>query len=292
MSGSSTWHHDERLQAALAKLPLSMSHCAPPLKGPHREAYRSSWWRHGEARPGPVPGLRLLPRPDSSSPGSGQAPSLRWASAQVLRSDKNLQCTRAPTTPPSAPCTADLHELWSLRMHLDGRRQRSTLQRPRPASKPSPSPPASPRRHRAPAHRSAARWRADPGWSVGRPRERRQLSPAPPGARRSARDAWLNLPEWTERIPEVIPLGTDKSPYPDRIVARPASREGRDKRTLTTLQPAPRLVSRRRTRCSMRPSPPPWVERLHERHARRRDPAQAAGFESGAGRGVVPITRP
>ena len=35
------------------------------------------------------------------------------------------------------------------------------------------------------------------------------------------RDAWLNSPEWTERVPEVIPLGMATSPYPDRIVARP-----------------------------------------------------------------------
>jgi hypothetical protein len=35
------------------------------------------------------------------------------------------------------------------------------------------------------------------------------------------RDAWLNPPEWTERVPEVVPLGLATSPYPERIVARP-----------------------------------------------------------------------
>jgi hypothetical protein len=29
------------------------------------------------------------------------------------------------------------------------------------------------------------------------------------------REAWLNPPEWTHKVPEVIPLGLDTSPYPD-----------------------------------------------------------------------------
>ena len=33
------------------------------------------------------------------------------------------------------------------------------------------------------------------------------------------RDAWLNPPEWTERVPEVVPLGMSVSPYPDPIRA-------------------------------------------------------------------------
>ena len=34
------------------------------------------------------------------------------------------------------------------------------------------------------------------------------------------REAWLNPPEWTQRQPEVIPLGMETSPYPDRILPR------------------------------------------------------------------------
>lgn len=36
------------------------------------------------------------------------------------------------------------------------------------------------------------------------------------------RENWLNPPEWTHKVPEVIPLGMDKSPYPDRIEPKPA----------------------------------------------------------------------
>lgn len=49
------------------------------------------------------------------------------------------------------------------------------------------------------------------------------------------RDAWLNPPEWTERVPEVVPLGMTVSPYPDRIVARPGFEKELAKRTLTNL---------------------------------------------------------
>ncbi len=49
------------------------------------------------------------------------------------------------------------------------------------------------------------------------------------------RDAWLNPPEWTERVPEVVPLGMNTSPYPDRIVARAGFETELAKRTLTNL---------------------------------------------------------
>ena len=49
------------------------------------------------------------------------------------------------------------------------------------------------------------------------------------------RDAWLNPPEWTERVPEVVPLGMATLPYPDRIVARPGFDKDLAKRTLTNL---------------------------------------------------------
>ncbi len=49
------------------------------------------------------------------------------------------------------------------------------------------------------------------------------------------RDAWLNPPEWTERVPEVVPLGMTASPYPDRIVCKPGFEKELAKRTLTNL---------------------------------------------------------
>jgi hypothetical protein len=49
------------------------------------------------------------------------------------------------------------------------------------------------------------------------------------------RDAWLNPPEWTERVPEVVPLGMAVSPYSDRIVAKQGHEAELAKRTLTNL---------------------------------------------------------
>ena len=53
------------------------------------------------------------------------------------------------------------------------------------------------------------------------------------------RNNWLNPPEWTHNVPEVIPLGMEKSPYPDRIEPKPGLNEtdlkALQKRTLTKL---------------------------------------------------------
>ena len=53
------------------------------------------------------------------------------------------------------------------------------------------------------------------------------------------RQNWLNPPEWTRSVPEVVPLGMTESPYPDRIEPRPglseADAKALQKRTLTNL---------------------------------------------------------
>ncbi|MFM2253186.1 MAG: hypothetical protein RJB68_1523 [Pseudomonadota bacterium] len=49
------------------------------------------------------------------------------------------------------------------------------------------------------------------------------------------RENWLNPPEWTERLPEVVPLGMTISPYPDRIVPKLGFEKDLAQRTLTKL---------------------------------------------------------
>nr|WP_210411639.1 type IIL restriction-modification enzyme MmeI [Rhodoferax sediminis] len=53
------------------------------------------------------------------------------------------------------------------------------------------------------------------------------------------RENWLNPPEWTQQVPEVIPLGLSTSPHPDRIEPKPglsdADLKALQKRTLTNL---------------------------------------------------------
>ncbi len=62
------------------------------------------------------------------------------------------------------------------------------------------------------------------------------------------RENWLNPPEWTQRAPEVIPLGMEASPYPDRIVPKNGHEKDLDARTLT------RLYNQR----------PAWLAAAHE----------------------------
>ena len=49
------------------------------------------------------------------------------------------------------------------------------------------------------------------------------------------RSRWLNPPELTRREPEVVPLGMDHSPYPDRILPRDGFEAQLAQRTLTKL---------------------------------------------------------
>ena len=53
------------------------------------------------------------------------------------------------------------------------------------------------------------------------------------------RNNWLNPPQWSHKVKEVIPLGMDTSPYPDRIEPKPgiseADLKALQKRTLTNL---------------------------------------------------------
>jgi hypothetical protein len=49
------------------------------------------------------------------------------------------------------------------------------------------------------------------------------------------RDNWLNPPDWTQRLPEVVPLGMSTSPYPDRIVPKAGHEKELSERTLTKL---------------------------------------------------------
>jgi hypothetical protein len=49
------------------------------------------------------------------------------------------------------------------------------------------------------------------------------------------REAWLNPPDWTDRVPEVTPLGMTSSPYPDRILPKPGFEKDLADRTLTKL---------------------------------------------------------
>ena len=76
------------------------------------------------------------------------------------------------------------------------------------------------------------------------------------------REAWLNPPEWTQRVGEVVPLGLAASPYPDRIEPRPGLREA-DLQALRT-----------RTLTNLYNQRPAWLAMAHE----QLDAAVAAAY--------------
>lgn len=76
-------------------------------------------------------------------------------------------------------------------------------------------------------------------------------------------ERWLNPPEWTERVPQGVPLRMDHSPYPDGIVARPGREKALASRTLTN------LTNQRRA----------WQAHAHA----ALDPAEAAAHGRGEG---------
>jgi hypothetical protein len=49
------------------------------------------------------------------------------------------------------------------------------------------------------------------------------------------RENWLNPQEWTDRVPEVTPLGMSASPYPDRVLPKHGHEKDLAERTLTKL---------------------------------------------------------
>jgi hypothetical protein len=221
-------------QAALFEAPFEFAArvIKPFRQTNNREAYRLAWWRHGEARPGLRALIAPLPR-YIVTPEVAKHRLFGWAPSSVLP-DKNLQCTPRADDATLGTLHSRLHELWSLRM--------GTSLEDRPRYTPTtcfetfPFP--------------AGLTPADTAHQRTEPIDGGALIPAglPPAVRAQAeaiaraakrlvdlRDAWLNPPEWTERVPEVVPLGMTVSPYPDRIVAKPGFEKELAKRTLTNL---------------------------------------------------------
>lgn len=198
----------------------------------NREAYRKFWWRFAEARPA----LRRA-----------LAPLRRYIATVAHSKHRFFVWLLVSTSPDQALITvarADdatfgllhsrFHELWSLRL--------GTSLEDRPRYTPTtcfetfPFPAGL-----TPADTAHQRTETLPDGAVIPADLPPELRPQAEAVARAAqrlvvlRERWLNPPEWTERVPEVVPLGMDRSPYPDRIVARPGFEKDLAKRTLTNL---------------------------------------------------------
>jgi N-6 DNA Methylase len=236
-------------EAALYEKPFGyvVQHVKAQRVNNNREAYRKFWWRFAEPRPGLRAALRGLPRfiatvahskhrffvwmPITTSPDQ--------ALITVARSDDvtfGLLHSRA-------------HELWSLRTGTSigvGNDPRYT---PTTCFETFPFPTGL-----TPADSALQRTESLPDGVVivtGLPNATRLCAEAIARAAKRLNDLrqlWLNPPEWSRREPEVVPLGMDHSPYPDRILPRDGFETQLAQRTLT------KLYNER----------PEWLSQVHE----------------------------
>ncbi|MCZ8292522.1 MAG: N-6 DNA methylase [Hylemonella sp.] len=210
--------------------------CVKPERAKNnREAYRKYWWRFAEPRPGLRRALKSLPRFIATVAHSKHR-FFVWLPVTTSPDQALITVSRADDTT-FGILHSRLHELWSLRMGTSigvGNDPRYT---PTTCFETFPFPAGL-----TPA--DTAHQRTEPidgGALIPAGTSTSSVRTAAEGIAFAAkklndlRAAWLNPPEWTERVPEVVPLGMTQSPYPDRIVAKPGFEKELAKRTLTNL---------------------------------------------------------
>ena len=225
-----------REQAMLYEAPFTYAaKFVKPTRVGKREARTNEcWWLFQWSRPlmrRAVSGLdRCIATPEVS-----KHRVFVWIPAAVV-ADKNLSVVARADDATFGILHSRLHELWSLRMCTwmgkgnDPRYTPTTMLR----NLPLPRPPH-PRRHRPPAHRDLPDGALIPADLPPAARPHAEAIARAAKHLNDLRERWLNPPEWTRRLPEVVPLGMEESPYPDRIVPREGFEKQLAQRTLTKL---------------------------------------------------------
>ncbi len=221
-------------EAALFEIPFAYAKTAvkPARDAVRNDLERKLWWLHARSAPDLRSAVRQLPRYIATARVAKHRLFV-WQRAPLVVDGQLVITARADDTTLGL-LHSRFHELWSLRLGT------SLEDRPRytpttcfetfpfpvgltPADTGHQCTEALPDGAVIPAQLSAhARVSAE--------------SIASAAARLVAlRDLWLNPPEWTEHVPEVVPLGMKSSPYPDRVIARPGFEKQVAQRTLTNL---------------------------------------------------------
>lgn len=210
------------------------AHVKPMRWAGNRESRKKYWWRLGEPAPALRDALSKLPR-SAVTVRVAKHRLWAWLPTTCLPDVALVVVARADDTT-FGLLHSRLHELWTLRMCTWLGKGNDPRYTPTTCFETFPFP--------------AGLTPADTAHQRTEPLASGALIPAdlPPAVRAHAeaiaqaahrlvalRDAWLNPPEWTERLPEVVPLGLATSPYPERIVARPGFEAELAKRTLTNL---------------------------------------------------------
>jgi hypothetical protein len=241
-------------------------HVAPMRATNKRSSYRNYWWLLAEPIPKMRTALRGLPR-YLVTPVVAKHRLFAWLDKSILADHQLVTIARADDTT-FGILHSRFHELWSLRMCTwlgvgnDPRYTPTTCFETFPF--PAGLTPQDTTHQRTEALEGGALIPADlpaepanfkqnvPQAITGKGKSaiksiltrtspRDAASAIAQAAHRldALRQNWLNPPEWTVRVPEVVPLGLDASPYPDRIEPRPNLSEpdakALQKRTLTNL---------------------------------------------------------
>jgi N-6 DNA Methylase len=204
----------------------------PEKEEVRNEAEKRYWWRHART----APEMRVALAPLTRFMAGSIVAKHRlwtWVPGSTLASHATVVTARADDTT-FGILHSRFHELWSLRL--------GTSLEDRPRYTPTtcfetfPFPvgltPANTAHQQTDALASGA---LIPAKLPEAPRKHAAAIAEAAFKLNALRQIWLNPPEWTERIPEVVPLGMTVSPYPDRTVARPGFEKEVAKRTLTNL---------------------------------------------------------
>lgn len=240
-------------EAALFETPFAYVDQAvkPTRVNVRRDWHRTHWWLYGDARPGLREKLANLQR-FVVTPMVAKHRVFAWMPAIQIPENLCVAITRSDDTT-FGILHSRFHELWSLRMCTwlgVGNDPRYT---PTTCFETFPFPEGL-----TPADTAHQITEALDGGALIPARLEPDMSPTlggrtPAATNKSAiraaaeaialaakrlddlREAWLNPPEWIQRMPEVVPLGMTASPYPDRILAKAGFEKELAERTLTKL---------------------------------------------------------
>jgi methylase of polypeptide subunit release factors len=252
-------------ESSLFEAPFShvVANVKPERDKNNREAYKKYWWRFGEPRPAMRLALEPIPR-YIVTPRVAKHRYFVWFHKAVSPDSRLFVIARADDTT-FGILSSRVHELWSLAqasIHGDGSDGGRPTYNAKSCFETFPFPagltPADTAHQRTEALEGGALIPADLPDTLAAENSKPNQPPAPvhqaqaatktiaprPAAMAIAqavqrlntlRQAWLNPPEWTDTVPEVVPLGMAASPYPDRTVPKPGFEKDLSKRTLTNL---------------------------------------------------------
>lgn len=216
-----------------------------PVRVNNNRASRAKyWWRHGEARPGLRSKLALLNR-YIATVETAKHRFFVFFPVSVAPEHSLIVIPRADDTT-FGLLSSRLHVVWALarggRMGKGNDPRYNSLAAFEPFPFPAGLTPADTAHQHTEATAGGALIPADladqsaPGMQQTKSVKQHATAIATAAKKlNDLRDHWLNPPDWTKRVPEVVPLGMTSSPYPDRILPKSGHEKDLAERTLTKL---------------------------------------------------------